>query len=40
MSLQKVCHIEKIFFNSGYLIKKISIFASLFKNRYLDGKEV
>jgi len=40
ISLQKVCHNEIFFFNNGYLIKKISIFASLFKNRYLDAIEV
>jgi len=40
ISLQKVCHIENFFFNNANLIKKFSIFASLFKNRYLDREEV
>ena len=35
MSLQKACHSDNFFFNNGCLIKKNTIFASLFKNRYL-----
>ncbi len=34
--LQKACHSDNFFFNSECLIKKNTIFASLFKNRYCE----